>query len=254
MEYIQKKIHYCWYGQQPKNSLIEACILSWKKYLPEYEIVEWNETNTTLDCDFAQKAFDSKKWAFLSDYVRLKVLAEFGGIYLDTDMLFIKPLDEVLKYECFIGYQANGQIAAGIIGCRPGHPFIFYCVEKYRNMDFQEERLMNMAIPKIITETYQSYSNKDDVHIYSYEYFYPYLFEDSLRGLDYLPTIKNQTIAIHMWNASWFTKKELAGFAFEHKKYLKGINLLLRYFVENPRYVVSIPIVAFRFFLKMGSK
>ena len=249
-ELIQMKIHYCWFGKQKKNSLIEACLQSWRDHLPEYEVFEWNEENTILDCDFALQAFKLKKWAFLSDYVRLKVLAEHGGIYLDTDMLFVRSLDEMLKYKCFIGYQANGQIAAGIIGCLPHDPFIKYCLGKYKKLIFEEDRLMNMAIPKVLTEAYHSYGNKSDVMIVSCEYFYPYLFEDSLKGLDYRMSLKEQTIAVHMWNASWFTEKELAGFAFEHKKYLNGIKLLMIYFYRNPRYLISLPFAALRFLLK----
>jgi hypothetical protein len=243
---IPKIIHYCWFGEQEKGELIRTCISSWKNILPDYEVIEWNEGNILLDCDFAQKASGTKKWAFLSDYIRLKVLAEFGGVYLDTDMLFIKELGDLLYNRCFIGRQENGQIAAGIIGCMPGHPFIIDCVEKYQSMPFDEQRLMNMAIPKIITEQYDLFEKKADINILDYEFFYPYLFEDSLDGVNYNESIKPETIAVHLWNASWFTKKESAGFEFERKRYLRGLKLLAVYYLENPRYILDLPALIFR--------
>jgi mannosyltransferase OCH1-like enzyme len=244
---IKKQIHYCWYGRKKKNALIETCIQSWHIYLPDFEIIEWNEDNTVLDCEFAIEAFKHQKWAFLSDYIRLKVLDEYGGLYLDTDMLFIKPLNHLLTYSCFIGYQKNGEVNAAIIWSTSKHPFIQTCLNKYKNMKFDEDRLMSMAIPKIMTEVYNNFYDKHLVKVFKYEVFYPYIFEDSLLGKDYLPSIQNETIAIHMWNASWFTEKELAGFAFEQKKYLKGINLLIAYFTKNPRNITKIPSIIFRY-------
>lgn len=247
MATIPKIIHYCWFGGQAHNLLIRNCIQSWKEHLPEYEIMEWNEQNSNLDCEFAQKAFELRKWAFLSDYIRLKALLEYGGVYLDTDMLFVKPLGGLMERSCFIGRQYNGQIAAGIISAVPQHPFIGHCLERYRTMQFDETRLMNMAIPKIMTEAYAVYPEQSDVHILNYLYFYPYLFEDSLKGLDFKTSIVQETIAVHLWNASWFTEKELAGFALEKKNYLKAAVLMLRYVTRNPGFLMQLPKVALRY-------
>lgn len=113
---IPKLIHYCWFGNKKKPQLVEDCISSWKKYLPDYEIIEWNEKNTDLKHTFLKKTYKLKKWAFVADFVRLKVLYEFGGIYLDTDMLMLKSLDSFLDDKCFFGAENETFISAGIIG------------------------------------------------------------------------------------------------------------------------------------------
>src|SRR5690606_8141901 len=98
---LPKKIHYCWFGKKPIPKILKYCIDSWKTQLPDYQFFLWNEGNTAFDCEFINKAYDDKNWAFVSDYVRLKVVYEYGGIYLDTDMLLLKSLDNFLDNECF---------------------------------------------------------------------------------------------------------------------------------------------------------
>ena len=88
---IPKKIHYCWFGGKPLNKLGKKCLKSWKKHFPDYEIIEWNESNFDLNCcQYVKEAYEAKKWAFVSDYVRYKVLYEQGGVYFDTDVEVIK--------------------------------------------------------------------------------------------------------------------------------------------------------------------
>ena len=83
---IPKKIHYCWFGGQPLNKLGQKCLESWKKHFPDYEIIEWNESNFDINCcDYVREAYEAKRWAFVSDYARFKILYEHGGIYFDTD-------------------------------------------------------------------------------------------------------------------------------------------------------------------------
>lgn len=242
-----KIIHFCWFGKQSKPSLVNACFESWQKYLPEYEFKEWNEDNTVLDCSYAKKAYSLQKWAFLSDYIRLKVLHEFGGLYLDTDMMFIRSLPDDIQDQFFIGEQMDGQLNAAIIGCSAGNSFIKKCLDVYRSMDFDEQRLMSMAIPKIITEQYERFADKDQVTIYDYEYFYPYKFEDSLNGVDYNKSITPKTIAVHLWNASWFSEKEMAGFALEQKHYFKAVLYMMKYYLKNPRYTLQLPSLIYRY-------
>ena len=84
---IPKVIHYCWFGGNPKNEVIEKCIDSWKRYCPDYKIIEWNESNYNIvKHPFMKKAYDAKKWAFVSDYARVDILNQYGGVYLDTDV------------------------------------------------------------------------------------------------------------------------------------------------------------------------
>lgn len=94
---IPKKIHYCWFGRGPLPELARKCIASWRKYLPEYEIKEWNEDNFDLDAyPYVREAYDSRKFAFVTDVVRLYALYNEGGIYMDTDVEVLKPLDSIL--------------------------------------------------------------------------------------------------------------------------------------------------------------
>ena len=103
---IPKKIHYCWFGRNPLPESAKKCIESWKKYCPEYEIIEWNEDNFDLtENRYAREAYEQKKWAFVSDYARLKIVYEQGGIYMDVDVELIKPLDELTELDGYMGFE-----------------------------------------------------------------------------------------------------------------------------------------------------
>lgn len=103
---IPKKIHYCWFGRNPLTESAKKCIESWKKYCPEYEIIEWNENNFDLtENRYAREAYEQKKWAFVSDYARLKIVYEQGGIYMDVDVELIKPLDELTELDGYMGFE-----------------------------------------------------------------------------------------------------------------------------------------------------
>ncbi|MBS6375854.1 MAG: glycosyl transferase [Clostridium sp.] len=105
---IPKVIHYCWFGRNPLPESAKKCIASWKEYLPDYEIKEWNESNFELNCcDYVKEAYQEKMWAFVSDYVRFKVLYEWGGIYFDTDVELIKPIYDILEQGSFMGSEAS---------------------------------------------------------------------------------------------------------------------------------------------------
>ena len=103
---IPKVLHYCWFGGAPKPKNIQNCIRSWKKYCPDYEIIEWNEQNFDVSQSlYTRQAYDARRWAFVADYARLKILYEQGGIYRDTDVELLRPLDDLLAYPAFFGFQ-----------------------------------------------------------------------------------------------------------------------------------------------------
>lgn len=112
---IPKIIHYCWFGRGEKPKLAQRCIASWKKYCPDWEIIEWNEDNFDVNMNsYAQMCLEQKKYAFLSDYVRLLVVAEQGGVYFDTDVELLRPIDELLKNEAFFGFETPDHVASGL--------------------------------------------------------------------------------------------------------------------------------------------
>lgn len=112
---IPKVIHYCWFGRSDKPKLAQKCINSWKRYCPDYKIQEWNEDNFDITISpYMVWCYDHKKWAFLSDYARLLILEQNGGIYLDTDVEIIKCLDPLLQYDAYFGFEETNLIATGL--------------------------------------------------------------------------------------------------------------------------------------------
>lgn len=134
---IPKRIHYCWFGEHPLGKLEQRCVESWMRICPDYEIVLWNEKNSPLeDNEYVQQAFHMRKWAFVSDYVRLKVISEYGGIYLDTDVEVLKPLDEFLDQSGFLGFESLKNVATCVIGSVKHHPFLNWLVQEYDKRTF----------------------------------------------------------------------------------------------------------------------
>ena len=135
---IPKKIHYCWFGKGEKSDRIKHCIESWKKYLPEYEIIEWNEDNFDINiCEFTKKAYEEKKWAYVSDFARLYVLYNEGGIYMDTDVEVYEKLDRFLDCEGFIGFESQHYLSTATIGSEKGNPVIKLLLDYYKCIDFK---------------------------------------------------------------------------------------------------------------------
>ena len=248
---IPKIIHYCWFGGNPKTMLIKKCIKSWKKYCPDYEIIEWNESNFDLNCcDYVKEAYESKKWAFVTDYARLKIINDNGGIYLDTDVELLKPLDKFLKYDSFFGYEDKKHIATGLgFGSIKNNPILRALMNDYENIKFIKDDnsydLTSCPVRNTATleklglvrngETFLLNNNA----FFSAEYFSP---------IDYTSGYKNitdNTVSIHWFNASWQSKETKA----KHKKIAKKIrrknlihklihipNVLLRKILGDDKY------------------
>jgi mannosyltransferase OCH1-like enzyme len=179
MQPIPKAIHYFWFGGNEKPPLVKKCIKSWSTHTPDYTIRQWNEDTYDVHKNaFTEKAFKEKQWAFLSDYARLDALYEHGGIYLDTDMEILQPLNQFLEHELFLGFESASHINASIIGCTKHHWLIKECLAEYKKMTEYE------TIPKVVTRVLQRHFsleqdmiNKDGVAIYPAEYFYPLPFD-----------------------------------------------------------------------------
>ena len=130
---IPKKIHYCWFGGKEKPKLAQKCIASWKKFCPDYEIIEWNEDNFDMNENaYVRYCYENKKWAFLSDYVRLAVVCREGGIYFDTDVEVIAPMDDLLQHEAFYAFENDSHVATGLgFGAEAQHVTIQKMLEEY---------------------------------------------------------------------------------------------------------------------------
>ena len=135
---IPKKIHYCWFGRNPKPELIEKCILSWKKYCPDWEIIEWNEDNFDISSvPYMQEAYNAKKWAFVSDVARLLIIWSIGGIYLDTDVELLKSINELLENQAFFAFETSRNIASGLgFGAIKGHKAVKAMLDVYKDKHF----------------------------------------------------------------------------------------------------------------------
>lgn len=151
---IPKKIHYVWLGRGEKNERIKACIESWRKYLPDYEIIEWNEDNFPIDYnDFTKQSYEAGKYAFTSDVVRLYALYTEGGIYMDTDVEVYKPLDEFLEEEAFTGFEDVHYPVTATMGSEKGNPVIKMMLDYYDCKDFIQYEIWTDYITNEETST-----------------------------------------------------------------------------------------------------
>ncbi len=212
---IPKIIHYCWFGGKPKSKLIEKCIESWKKQCPDYEIIEWNESNFDLSINaYVKEAYEAGKWAFVSDYARLWIIYNRGGIYLDVDVELVKNLDSVLNDSCFFACENTEYIATGLgFGAVKGNEMIKSMMEDYENIHFKlDENTFDLTTcPVRNTKTLREKSayegNFDKIltlensKIYPKEYFCPLNFETGKLN------VTDATLGIHLYNGSWMTKK-----------------------------------------------
>lgn len=208
---IPKKIHYCWFGGKELPDLAKKCIASWQKHCPDYEIIRWDESNFNLDqIPYTRWCYDHKKWAFLSDYVRLAVVAEQGGVYLDTDVELVQPLDPLLQYEAFLGFENESNVATGLgFGAEPHHSAVeamrrqYLQLEKDENGDFALQAcpaLNTAALLPFGLRLDGSRQNVAGAEILPIDYLNPY---DDATGI--LHRTKN-TVGIHWYSKSWISK------------------------------------------------
>ena len=229
-----KIIHYCWFGGRPHPPLVKACIQSWQNYCPDYEIKEWNEGNFNIELPFLKRAINDKKWAFVADYVRLAVLFEYGGIYLDTDMELTKSLNTLPDIELLLGYESHQRVSFGAIAMRKqsqiGKQLLDYWVE-----DFSTRRDY-LAIPAVLSPliTQLQSTSPERIRILPERYFYPYNPYDKNRSIKQLlfSDISDDTVAIHHWMNSWSNKNSQPR-KNTHLKFKSIIKNILHY-LPNP--------------------
>ena len=212
---IPKILHYCWFGGKPKPPLAEKCIRSWRKFCPDFEIREWNESN--FDSEqvpaYVRQAYEAGRWAFVTDYVRLRALTEVGGVYLDTDVEIIRPLDPFLKHEAFAGFEHLERVQTGVLACRKGFPLFqeflaYYDTAVFRRPDGSVDTTTNVEILTGICRKKglvfnDAFQVVDGLAVYPREVFCP---------VDY-DTMKlkktRKTVTIHWFSGSWQTQEDL---------------------------------------------
>ncbi|HMR91507.1 MAG TPA: glycosyltransferase [Chitinophagaceae bacterium] len=217
---IPKILHYCWFGSKelPENS--RRLITEWARLHPEWTMVRWDEQNSPMDLPYIKAAYAKKKWANISNLVRLYALMMQGGIYLDTDMQIIKPLDPLLDARCFLGFEAGSQddpvfwVNNAIMGAEAAHPFAADAFQALQQK-FDGTEDANLSAPVLMTDLLkekwglEKYGQQEisGIHIYPLEFFYPVKGYESYKTKTELTELPAQTYTVHHWNRSWYSSE-----------------------------------------------
>ena len=258
---VEKIIHYCWFGGKELPELAIKCIESWKKYCPDYEIRRWDESNFDIDsCDYVREAYNQKKWAFVSDYARFWILYNYGGLYFDTDVELIKPIDDLVEKGAFMGLERDVDFSSfnkdnggekiyanpglGLYADR-GLEFYADILEAYRGRHFLD--VNGNEDKTTVVDIVSDFFRKDKIdiideatlkskgiHLYRKDVFCP---------MDYRTgkmEITEQTRSIHHYVASWMSEDELrCQFIFRSMKEKYG-----NFFGRIIGYIITIPLRA----------
>ena len=210
---IPKIIHYCWFGRGEKPELAKKCIASWRKSCPDFEIREWNEGNCDyLSIPFMAEAYAAKKYAFVSDVMRLIVLEQYGGVYFDTDVEVLRDISPLLDDEGFIGFENDQFVNSGqVMAAKAHHPVIQAMIEEYKKLHFTntDGTATPVGCPRLNTDVMERFglirNGREQVvagiHVYSADYFNPM---DSTTGK---LTKTENTYSIHWYSMSWLPKR-----------------------------------------------
>lgn len=212
IQYIPKKIHYSWFGGKEKSKFIQKCIATWKKYLPDYEIIEWNENNFDLEAHkFAKEAYEAKKYAFVSDYVRVYTIYNYGGIYFDTDIeVKCDFSDKLMDAKFVIAFEQPGSLMTGFFAAEQGNSAVKDILEYYDKLSFFNNDGSMRLTPNpfifanetakyglVFNGKYQEIGDK--MRIFPNEVFGGY------NVYDMIYTITENTVLVHHYTASWRT-------------------------------------------------
>lgn len=208
-----KKIHYCWFGRGKKPSIFYKCLKSWKKYYPDFEIIEWNEENFDVSCnDYVKEAYNCKKYAFVSDYARLKIIYENGGIYFDTDVEALKRIDDYILEQGFFAKETKETINTGLGFCANiNNNIIKTLLDDYNNEHFIINSQMNLKtcverVSEILSKKGYNISNSsetiDGILVFEPEFFCGF----DIKNDNYL--ITKNTYNVHHYSGSWLSNKE----------------------------------------------
>ncbi len=230
MNDIPKKIHYCWFGGNPLTELGQKCVESWKKFFPDYEIIEWNESNYDVNkIPYIKEAYEAKKYAFVSDFARFDILNQYGGLYFDTDVEVIKDMTEIISKGPYLGIEDYGAVNAGLgVACSIGLPIVEEIIEDYKKDHFFKDDIrMNKNVVTRVSAIFKNHGltndNKiqygADFTIYPIDYFAPKDVKTRVLKLT------DNTYSIHHYDGSWATKARLT--------YKKELNALCERYGEK---------------------
>lgn len=198
-----KKIHYCWFGNPNKPADVLNYIETWKKNMPDFEIIEWNEGNFDFQkCAFASQAYFLKRYAFVSDYVRMKVLYEYGGLYLDTDIKVLKSLAPLGEKGDFIGLESDGCYGTGIMYATPKASWVKTMIDFYESHYFIESGGMLRTTPNTHLLTSFFPNGSMGIKVLPFDY----LTAKDWRTGEY--EITDNTYCIHDYSKSWVNKNK----------------------------------------------
>lgn len=208
---VPQKIHYCWFGRGKKSKLALRCIESWRKYCPDYEIIEWNEDNFDIYQNaYTSYTYKNKKFAFLSDYARLQIILQEGGFYFDVDVEIVRPLDELLAHKAFFGFETAKYVNTGVgFGAEVGNSIVESMLREYDVLLDGKGNTIGCPIlntAALIKKGLIQNGSKqliDGAVIYPIQYFNPY--DDPTGRLNKT----DETYSIHWFAKSWMDKKTI---------------------------------------------
>lgn len=221
---IPKKIHYCWFGRNELPPLAKKCIKSWEKYCKGYEIIRWDESNFDVESSplYVKQAYEAKKWAFVTDYVRLCAMTKYGGIYMDTDVEVLRPLDCFLEHKAFSGFESESSIPTGIMACEKDFSLFCEFLKYYDDVSLYDSNgnlqyitnvtiMTNICVKKGLKQN-NTFQIIDGFVLYPKDYFCPVSHRTGK-----LKKTKN-TYTIHWFAGSWLDEKTKAQFKEKRKK------------------------------------
>ena len=219
---MKKTIHYCWFGKNKMEDNVLSCINSWQKHFPNYQVKVWNENNFDIKCcEYVKEAYQSKQYAFVSDYVRLYVLYHEGGLYLDTDYEVLKNFEDLLNEELVLSFEKEGKIQTCMIYAKKNNQLIKKIMEYYHTTHFlnYDGTFNTKTNVDIITDYLfelgliekDSYQQLENIKIYPTEYFCPFDFETGKLNMT------SKTVGIHNFAGSWLTNDQKSYFNLKRK-------------------------------------
>jgi hypothetical protein len=235
---IPKIIHYCWFGGKEMPKSVTDCIDSWKKYMPDHTLMLWNESNSPMDHPYVKATYENRKWANVSNYVRLFALVQHGGWYFDTDVeVMATPKLDQYPETCFLGLESKPQdikfmVNNAIIATEANHPFIKGCYENIQTFDGKE--IASVTSPLLTTQQLMKIGFKgkpgvfENVRVFPHDVFYPTAWYEKVS-----PSLfTKDTLCVHHCDASWLTATDFSDEEFklvckEHGYYKNGYHRLV---------------------------